>query len=105
MMILILNHFQERKNRSIVGKKLKRGKKIILTAGVMASLDRTKTSFRSAVHTLSASFHASEQRVEHFNINCSSIQRARQNHGLIIASDLEAKFDPKKPLTLLLMAR
>lgn len=87
---------------SIVGNKLtrKRGRRKMLTADVMASLDRTKTSSRSAVHTLSASVHASGQKVEDFNINRSSIQRARQNHRLLFASDLKARFDPKKPLTL-----
>ena len=72
----------------------------ILTADVVASLDRTKTSSRCAVHTLSAAVHASGQKVDNFNINRSSIQRARMKHRLLRASELKAHFDPKKPLTL-----
>jgi hypothetical protein len=58
----------------------KRGRKNILTVDVVASFDRTKTSSRSAVHTLSAALQATEQKVDGFNINRSSIQRARQQH-------------------------
>ena len=67
------------------------------------SLDCTKTSSRSAVHTLSAAVHASGLKVDDYYSNRSSIHRARQKHRLFMASKLKATFDPLTPLTLRFM--
>ena len=67
---------------------------------MLVSLDSTKTSSRSAVHTLSAAVHASGQKVDDYNINRSSIHRERQKHRLFMASKLKASFDPLTLLTL-----
>ena len=60
--------------------KRKRGRKNMLTSAVLSTLDRTKMSDRHAVHNLSAVLSASGQQIDQFNVNRSSIQRARQKH-------------------------
>ena len=59
---------------SSTGKKRLRGRKNILSPDVLSALDRTKTSDRYAVHTISAVLHASGQQVDEFKVSRSSIQ-------------------------------
>jgi hypothetical protein len=60
----------------------------------------TKTSSRSAVHTLSAAVQASGQDIANFNINRSSMQRARHVRHYLMANQLKESFNPVTPLTL-----
>ena len=78
----------------------KRGRKNVLTPDVLSALDRTKTSCSKAVHTMSAVLHASQQKVEEFNINRSSIHRARQKNRCQVAEKIRQHFNPQIPLTL-----
>lgn len=77
-----------------------RGRKTILSPNVLSALDRTKTSDRYAVHTLSAVLHASGQQIDEFNVNRSSIWRARQQHRKDRCAELKSGFSGEKPLTL-----
>jgi len=81
-------------------RKRTRGRKSILSPDVLSALDRTKTSDRQAVHTLSAVLHASGKQLDEFNVSRSSIQRARQQHRKDRSADLKMGFSGEKPLTL-----
>jgi hypothetical protein len=77
-----------------------RGRKNILSPDVLSSLDRTKTSDRNAVHTISAVIKAVGQKVESFNVNRSSVQRLRRQHRAVYASQLKAGLQLNNCLTL-----
>jgi hypothetical protein len=87
-------------NGSQTPRKCKRGRRTVLTPEVLSSLDRTKTSIRSAVHNLSAAVQASAGDLAEFNINRSSIHRARLMHRSLTTAHVKENFDPKKPLVL-----
>jgi len=64
-------------------------KLMLLTGDAMASLDHTKMSSRFL-----QVFTFLGRQLRTSNINSSSIQRARQNHRLLSARDLKARWDP-----------
>ena len=76
--------------------KRKRGRKNMLTSAVLSTLDRTKMSDRHAVHNLSAS----GPQIDQFNVNRSSIQRARQKHREVTSKKLKSEFCREQTLTL-----
>ena len=55
---------------------------------------------RHAVHNLSAVLSASGQQIDRFNVNRSSIQRARQKHREVTSKKLKSEFCREQTLTL-----
>ena len=77
-----------------------RGRRNILSPDVLSSLDRTKTSDRNAVHTISAVIKAAGQKVESFNVNRFSVRCLRRQHRAVHSSQLKAGLRLNNCLTL-----
>ena len=79
-----------------------RGTVNVVTPEVAAALDRTNTSDRKAAHILSAMTSSGllQHEVEDLIISPSAIRRARIKHRELLASEIQASFDPQVPLVL-----
>ena len=80
----------------------KRGRKVILTPSVLASLDRTKVSDCRAVQIIAQLLNATGQCIDEFSLNRSSVRRCHQLDRSKRADELKAnlKFNPEKPMVL-----
>ena len=76
----------------------KRGLTEVLTANLVASLDRNKVSDRAAVMLIGETARSLGQEIEPLVLNRSSIRLQRQKHRQIIAEQIKDQFDPHFPL-------
>lgn len=96
-------HDDEKRDKNFifnVQKNLKKKKVNILTKNVVAALDRTKISTRSAVHILAAVAEASGISSSNMVLNRESIRNCRKTSRVNIANDIIKSFSPDCALTI-----
>lgn len=80
--------------------KQKKPKPVIISPSVADSLDRTKTSDRSATYVLASTAQSLGHDVGKMTLSRQSIRRSRMKFRKIIAERIKADFSPNHPLTI-----
>ena len=80
--------------------KQKKPKPVIISPSVADSLDRTKTSDRSATYVLASTAQSLGHDVGKMTLSRQSIRRSRMKFRKITAERIKADFSPNHPLTI-----
>ena len=80
--------------------KQKKPKPVIISPSVAASLDRTKTSGRSATYVLASTAQSLGHDVGKMTLSRQSIRRSRMKFRKVTAERIKADFSPNHPWTI-----
>ena len=81
-------------------KRVRRGRKNLITPALAATIDRTKTTNRNATMMITETIRSSGRSLTEFNINRDSIRKEHQKARVLFASNLHEKLKADIPLTV-----